>query len=173
MRYQDAAETPFEDIGRGNIWFNNGLLNMSALKLQTEYRPKNSKHYFRLAGDLLDEIDSAPVNDMSRHWAGHGRSNAVVVPAGAGKTNTAYDCWNSMGIADPRATVLTFEYRYQLAENTRIRVGYTQFELTGKAQEANWTGGISTPGSIGISAGRGLNNDFDYNMFWSEIYSLF
>lgn len=173
MRYMDAAETPYEDIGRGNTWFNNGLVNMSAIKLQTEYKPLNSKHYFRLAGDFLDEVDEAPVNDLSRHFAGRGLSNVTAIPVGNSKTNTAYDSWNNLGIADPRATVLTFEYRYQLAENTRIRVGYTSFDFTGDARKAGWTAGVATPGTAGVSAGRGLNNDFDYNMFWSEIYSTF
>lgn len=173
MRYQDAAETPFEDIGKGNAWFDNGLLNMAELKLQAEYRPTDSKHYFRLAGSFLDELKDAPVNDMNRHFAGHGQRNDVIVPAGGSKTNTAYDCWNNLGIADPKATVLTFEYRYQLTENTRIRVGYTAFDLAGDAQKASWTAGAATPGTASIAAGRGLNNDYDYTMFWSEIYSLF
>jgi len=173
MRYMDAPETPYEDIGRGNTWFNNGLVNMSALKIQTEYKPLNSKHYFRLAGDFLDEVDDSPVNDLSRHFAGHGLSNAAIIPAGGSKVNTAYDSWNNLGIADPRATVLTFEYRYQLAENTRIRVGYTAFDFAGDSRKAGWTAGVATPGTAAVSAGRGLNNDFDYNMFWSEIYSTF
>ncbi|MFZ5949513.1 MAG: S-layer homology domain-containing protein [Candidatus Rifleibacteriota bacterium] len=172
MRYQSAAETPFEDLNKGNNWFNNGLTNMYDLKLQVEYKPENSKHYFRLAGDFIDEMQDAPVNDLSRHSAGHGLTNAAIIPAGGSKNNTAYDSWNNIGIADPRATMVTFEYRYQLTENTRIRVGYTNFDLTGDAQKAGWTAGAVTA-TPEISAGRGLNNDYDYNMFWTEIYSLF
>lgn len=163
QRYQDGIETPFEDISRGNQYFANGLMNMYDLKLQAEYRPRNSKHYFRLAGDWLDELKDKPVNDLNRHMNGNGRSNAVLP---VNKTNTAYDKWNNFLIDDPKAMVLTFEYRYQLAENTRIRVGYTQFDFTGKAQSAN-------VGVQSISAGRGLNSDYDYNMFWAEIFSQF
>ncbi len=164
MRYVDFLEVPTEDVGRGNAYFARGLRNMTDLKLQTEYRPKNSKHYFRLAGDFLDEMKNAPVNDLSRYLAGDGRSNAV--PA-ANKTNTNYDKFNNLGIADPSATVLTFEYRYQLTTNTRIRVGFTNFDFTGDAQKLN---GVAQPA---ISAGRGFNNDYDYQFFWTEIYSKF
>ncbi len=163
QRYQDGIETPYEDISRGNVYFRNGLTNMYDLKLQAEYRPRNSKHYFRLAGDWMDEMKDSAVNDMTRHIAGAGLTNAAVP---AVKTNTAYDSWNNLGVADAEAMVITFEYRYQLAENTKIRVGYTQFDLTGNAQKA-------IGATQKISAGRGLNADYDYNMFWAEIYSQF
>ncbi|HOI91984.1 MAG TPA: hypothetical protein PLK28_15895, partial [Candidatus Rifleibacterium sp.] len=163
QRYQDGIETPYEDISRGNQYFRNGLMNMSALKLQAEYRPRDSKHYFRLAGDLLDEMKDTVVNDMTRHLAGEGRVGQAV---SAVKTNTAYDSWNNFGTADARATVLTFEYRYQLAENTRIRVGYTSFDLQDDA--------VKTLGGVpAVSAGRGRNADYDYNMLWAEIFSKF
>jgi len=165
MRYFDAAETPYEDIARGNNYFNSGLINMYDLKLQTEYRPNNTKHYFRLAGDFLGEMKDKVDNDMTRHLNGQGRVNQVgAIPAD--KSNTAYDSYNSLGIADPEATVLTFEYRYQLTENTRIRVGYTSLDLLGDAQR-------KTAAVNKISAGRGLNNDYDYHMFWTEIYTVY
>ncbi len=165
MRYMDAAETPYEDIARGNNYFDSGLVNMYNLKLQTEYRPNNTKHYFRLAGDFLGEMKDKVDNDMTRHLNGQGYvSNAAAVPAD--KSNTAYDSYNSLGIADPEATVITFEYRYQLTDNTRIRVGYTSFDLLGDAQRKTTT--VNK-----ISAGRGLNNDYDYHMFWTEIYTLY
>lgn len=165
MRYMDAAETPYEDVARGNNYFNSGLVNMYDLKLQTEYRPNNTKHYFRLAGDFLGEMKDKVDNDMTRHLNGQGYvSNAAAVPAD--KSNTAYDSYNSLGIADPEATVVTFEYRYQLTDNTRIRVGYTTFDLLGDAQR-------KTAAVNKISAGRGLNNDYDYHMFWTEIYTLY
>ena len=166
QRYQDGIETPYEDISRGNTYFRNGLMNMSDLKLQAEYRPRDSKHYFRLAGDLLDEMDSTVTNDLAKYQAGH--TNGVV-PAAFVKANTAYDRWNNFGIAEAEAMVLTFEYRYQLAENTRIRVGYTNFEFLGDA----------FTGIQGGSAGRGIGNvigtqaDYDYDMLWAEIYSRF
>ncbi len=164
MRYMSAAETPYEDIARGNDWFRNGLVNMYDIKLQTEYRPNNSKHYFRLAGDFLGEMKDEAVNDMTRHLNGNGSINSAVP---AVKTSTAYDSYNSIGIADPEALVLNFEYRYQLAENTRLRVGYTSFDLVGDALRK--AVGVNNA----ISAGRGWNNDYDYHMLWTEIYSTF
>jgi len=168
MRYMDAAETPYEDIARGNTWFASGLRNMGALKLQTEYRPKNTKHYFRLAGDLLNELEDITSNDLVKlqtHNTQAAYNTAVAANNATVGANSAYDRWNNFGTADAKAVVLTFEYRYQLAENTRIRVGYTSFDFGGNARKAR--------GVIPVSAGRGFNNDFDYNMFWSEIYSQF
>lgn len=163
QRYVDGIETPYEDISRGNNYFASGLTNMYALKLQVEYRPRDTRHYFRLAGDFLDELKDSTVNDLSRWQAGHQAVNAVVP---AVKTNTVYDNWNNIGIANPEATVLTFEYRYQLAENTRIRIGYTAFDFTGNA--------ISAVGAVPAQkAGRGQAGDYDYNMFWAELYSRF
>jgi hypothetical protein len=167
QRYQDGIETPYEDISRGNNWFRNGLMNMYDLKLQTEYRPRDSKHYFRLAADWLAEMDDTVDNDISKWLNG---DNTTAAPfAGATKANTAYDKWNNFMVDEADAMVFTFEYRYQLAENTRIRVGYTQFDFTGDAQTISATTGTTNT----ISAGRGLNNDYDYNMFWAEIYSQF
>ncbi|HNX74367.1 MAG TPA: S-layer homology domain-containing protein [Candidatus Rifleibacterium sp.] len=163
MRYQDAPETPYEDIGRGNTWFDSGLRNMFDLKLQAEYRPVNSKHYFRLAGDFLDEMNDTVTNDMTRHLCGEGRIGQAVSPV---KTNLAYDNWNSFGVAEAEATVITFEYRYQLAENTRLRVGYTTFDLLGDAVKKTNTVNA-------VSAGRGINGDYDYHLFWTEVYSRF
>jgi hypothetical protein len=160
QRYQDGIETPYEDISRGNNYFANGLQNMGVLKLQAEYRPRDSKHYFRLAGDLLDEMNDTVTNDLSRWQAGQQATNAVVP---AVKNDLAYDRYNNFGTSDAKATVLTFEYRYQLAENTRIRVGYTNFEFNGDFQKT----------APSISAGRGNVGDFDYNMFWAEIFSQF
>lgn len=163
MRYVDFAESPTEDIGRGNAYFPAGLQNMSDLKLQAEYKPTGSKHYARLAWDILDELKDSPVNDLNRYRAGNGLAASVPV---ADKTNTIYDRSNNFGIADPSATVLTGEYRYQLAKNTRIRVGATIFDFSGDAVRA-------TAGTPAVSAGRGRFNDFDYTFIWSEILSKF
>ena len=163
LRYCGATETPYEDIARGNNYFRNGLMNMGDLKLQAEYRPRNTKHYFRLAGDLLDELDESPVNDMSRYLMNQGRTGDAIP---AVKTNTAYDRWNNFGTADAQAVVFTFEYRYQLAENTKIRVGYTNFEMDGDETKLNGA-------TAAVAAGRGNNGDYDYNMFWAEIFSNF
>jgi hypothetical protein len=171
QRYQDGIETPYEDISRGNTWFRNGIMNMYDLKLQAEYRPRDSKHYFRVAADWLDEMDDTVDNDISDLMAGN---NNGVIPAGFVQTNTAYDRWNNFGTADAEAMVFTFEYRYQLAENTRVRLGYTQFDFTGDARKAGWDGAGAADATVtSVSAGRGLANDYDYNMFWAEIYSQF
>jgi len=163
LRYCDATETPYEDISRGNNYFANGLQNMGALKLQAEYRPRNTKHYFRIAGDMLNELDETVGNDLSRYMVGDNTTAGILT---ANKVDTAYDRWNNFGTADAEAVVFTFEYRYQLAENTRIRVGYTNFEMDGKETKL---------GATAASAGRNANGtgDYDYNMFWAEIYSKF
>jgi len=160
QRYQDGIETPYEDISRGNNYFANGLTNLGVLKLQAEFRPRNTKHYFRIAGDLIDEVEDSADNDLTRLQDVSFKS-AVPVKA----NNDVYDRYNNFRTAEAKAAVFTFEYRYQLAENTRIRVGYTAFDFTGDAWK--WDGAGST------EAGNGLFNDYDYNMFWSEIYSQF
>jgi hypothetical protein len=166
QRYQDGIETPYEDIARGNQYFNMGLRNMYDLKLEVEYRPRDSKHYFRLAADWLDEMDDTVSNDFAKYQDVATVNGAANVAMPAVKTNTAYDRFNNFGTAEANATVLTFEYRYQLAENTRIRVGYTAFDFTGDATKA-------LAGAPSVSAGRGTIADYDYNMFWGEIYSQF
>ncbi|HNS09952.1 MAG TPA: hypothetical protein PKN29_09645, partial [Candidatus Ozemobacteraceae bacterium] len=152
------------------------LMNMSNLKLQAEYRPRDSKHYFRLAGDLLNEMDDVVSNDLAklRNNGTVANYNAAVAANTAG-TNSGYDRWNNFNTADAKATVLTFEYRYQLAENTRIRVGFTSFDFQDNAHKANYTAaGAPAAGTAAISAGRGACvSDYDYNMFWAEIFSKF
>lgn len=168
QRYQDGIETPYEDISRGNSWFANGLQNMTVLKLQAEYRPRDTRHYFRVAGDWLNENKQTTSNDIARIMHDNlnptdTHSTTAGIPAGFNKVDTAYDRWNNFGISDPSAMVLTFEYRYQLAENTRIRVGYTMFDFDGKVSRT----------APGVNSGRGVANDYDYNMFWTEIFSRF
>jgi len=166
QRYQDGIETPYEDISRGNNYFANGLNNLGVLKLQAEFRPRNTKHYFRIAGDFIDELDDNVSNDLAKYQAAHGLTNAYGLAAAAAKgNNTVYDRWNNFQTAEANAAVFTFEYRYQLAENTRIRVGYTNFDFTGDAWKFDGTGKAE--------AGNGLFGDYDYSMFWSEIYSQF
>ncbi len=160
MRYVDFAETPWEDISRGNPYFSRGMQNMYDLKVQTEYKPKECKHYARLAFDFLDELDGAPVNDLNRYRSGEGYVNSVVP---ADKTNTLYDRTNNFGTAEGKAMVTTVEYRYQLAKNTRIRIGCTVFDF----------GGDAVKGAGRIGAGNGRYNDFDYTYLFSEIGSKF
>ncbi len=168
QRYQDGIETPYEDIARGNQYFNSGLVNMTDIKLQAEYRPRDSKHYFRLAGDFLDEMDDTVTNDLARYAAGDQSAATYAASKAAGNVgaNSAYDRWNNFRTAEAEAMVLTFEYRYQLAENTRIKVGYTNFEFLGNDLKATAT-------NKSLPAGIGLQGDYDYDMLWAEIYSRF
>jgi len=169
-RYDDGVETPYEDISRGNTYFRRGLLNMNDVKLQVEYRPRNTKHYFRLAGDIMDEMKDTVSNDLARMAVGQNAANSVIF---TDKTNTAYDRYNNFLTADAKATVLTFEYRYQLAENTRIRVGYTAFDMTGDETKFDSIANGGTAART-IAAGKGnTGRDWDYNMFWAELYSRF
>jgi hypothetical protein len=173
-RYDDGIETPYEDISRGNTYFRQGLFNMYDLKLQVEYRPRNTKHYFRLVGDWLDELKDTVSNDIARQVnMNHIAGSPDLLAGQTSKNNTVYDRWNNFGTSDAQAMVLTFEYRYQLAENTRIRIGYTAFDMSGSFQKAGWVNGASVAGTPSISAGRGSAGDYDYNMFWAEIYSRF
>lgn len=160
MRYVDFSETPWEDISRGNPYFSRGMQNMYDLKVQAEYKPKECKHYARLAFDFLDELDDAPVNDLNRYRSGQGYVNSAIP---ADKTNTLYDRTNNFATAEAKAMVTTVEYRYQLAKNTRIRIGCTIFDF----------GGDAVKGAARIGAGNGRFNDFDYTYLFSEIGSKF
>ena len=71
--------------------------NLNDLKIQLGYTLKNNnKHSFRLAYDMVQQKDE---------------DKAV-----SGKPSTVK--------ADLKANVITFDYQYKLAENTRIRFGY-------------------------------------------------
>lgn len=122
QRYLDGVESPFEDIMRASVLFGaaapgGAVTNFSNIKVQGEYRPVDSKHYARLAVDMLKADDDT----LPRFVA-----------------------------TDPNgeAMVLTFEYRYQFAENTRLSIGYTDF--------ANDT-----------------DNCPDYGIAWVELFSRF
>ncbi len=142
LRYSDSIETPYEDIARGNTFFNNGFTNMTDLKVQAEYRPSNTKHYFRLAYDKLEKDKDSKMND-----------NFSVFANAAGDPD----------VRDGSADVYTFEYRYALTENTRIRVGYTDFQFDGK-----YTTNVKT--GVNNASGTGLA---DYGMLWAELFSRF
>jgi hypothetical protein len=62
--------------------------------------------------------------------------------------------------------IITLEYRYQLAKNTRLRIGAVKCDFTGDAFK-------SVAGAASVSAGRGFNNEFDYQMVWTELYGKF
>ena len=98
QRSYDAVETPFEDIaamGYGD------MQNADLVKVQAEYRPINSKHYFRLAYDMYSQDKT---------------------------TGKAIDVTFTGSETKDEANIMTFEYRYQLAENTRIRAGYATLD---------------------------------------------
>ncbi|HPT44977.1 MAG TPA: S-layer homology domain-containing protein [Candidatus Rifleibacterium sp.] len=161
-RYCDNNETPFEDIARGNTWFRNGLKNMENVKLQVEYRPAG-RHYYRLATDFLRERRDRVTNALSHHLAGNVDGQ---IPVGYLTANSPYDTFNNIGIADPALRIITFEYRYQLEKNTRLRVGAVQCRFSGDAFSR-------AGGSGGVPAGRGFKDDYDYKMLWTEVYSRF
>jgi len=88
------------------------------------------------------------------------------VPAGFAVTNSAYDNFNNVGIADPTMRMITFEYRYKLSKNTRLRVGAVKCDFSGDAFK-------SVGGAIPVAAGRGFKGDYDYQMVWTEVYGKF
>ena len=161
-RYSDSPETNIEDLARGNNWFRNGLINMGDFKAQIEYQPEG-KHYFRLAADFLRELKDRVGNDLSHYQA---KNYNGVVPVGFSVTNSAYDNFNNIGIADPAMRLITFEYRYKLTKNTRLRVGAVKCNFTGDAFK-----GVG--GARPVAAGRGFKGDYDYQMVWTEVFGRF
>ncbi len=161
-RYSDLPETPYEDIARGNSWFKNGLINMSDLKFQIEYQPAG-RHYFRVAADLVREMKDRTRNDLAHHLAGNADG---IVPVGYVMQNSPYDTFNNVGIANPSLRMLTLEYRFRLAKNTRLRIGAVNCDFVGDAFS-------SVGGSPSVKAGRGFRGDYDYTMVWTELFSRF
>ena len=139
-RYADGTENPLEDVLRGSVgtgyanpqWGN----NVQDLKVQVEYTPKkHDKHYFRFAYDMVQAKDDDTVSMFF-----------TPTVAGAAQSNS------------DKANVFTFEYRYQLAQNTRLRLGYTEFQFNDGADVNNV---LAAPHAR------------DYGMFWTEVYSRF
>lgn len=129
-RYVDSFENPLEDIMRDSryagIGNNQYVTNLQDTKIQLEYIPRNkNKHYLRVAYDMVQAKDD---NKDSTFFAN----------GAAGRSD--------------KADVLTAEYRYRLAENTRFRIGYTDFKF----------------GSGDLKPGYS-----DYRIFWTEILSRF
>ncbi|MGI6444552.1 MAG: hypothetical protein ACOX2I_02415 [Candidatus Ozemobacteraceae bacterium] len=98
QRSYDYVETPFEDIA---VFGYGDMQNADLVKVQAEYRPINSKHYFRLAYDMYSQDTT---------------------------TGKAIDVTFTGSETKDEANIMTFEYRYQLAENTRIRAGYATLD---------------------------------------------
>ena len=131
-RYVDSSENPLEDIMRDSryagVGNNQYVTNLQDTKIQLEYIPRNkNKHYLRFAYDIVQAKDK---NKGSTFFIGN---------------------LGNVGNSD-KADVLTVEYRYRLAENTRFRVGYTDFKFGSGTLKAGYT---------------------DYNLFWTEIFSRF
>lgn len=134
-------ETPFEDILWYQIDGNNTYLNMMRMyniqdaKFQIKYSPVNAdKHSFRLAYDYVSEVKD--------------------------HCNESKDAYNTIGYADLKFGMLTFEYCYQLAENTRLRLGYA------KVFEDSIIRRAATPADKPVKAK-------DQDIFYTEIYSKF
>lgn len=134
-RYEDSPENPLEDIFRASAFdryagpINNRVTNTQDVKVQIEYSPKrNGKYYIRLAYDMVEAKNSS-------------------------FSSTFFN--NAAGVCN-EADVFTFEYRYRIAENTRIRLGYTNFQY-GRGNDVN----------LAVGAHR------DFKMAWTEIFSRF
>ncbi len=118
-------------LGQGN---NFRFYNLNDLKLEVGYTLKNNdKHSFRLAFDYLTNKDDD-------------------------KSNTFADRVNQQNAYthDLKASIITFEYTYKLAENTRLRLGYQN----GKVEGNNGVQGVSI-------------DDVKTNLYYTEIYSRF
>ncbi len=140
-RYNDGIESPLEDIMRGgnfdkNYAFADGMnnyivSNIQDVKIQVEYRPsKNSKHYFRLAYDMVQAKDDKKPSNF----------------------------FNGGDNMSDKADVINAEYRYRIAENTRIRLGYTSFKYNNGDD---------------VNLATSADHHRDYGMFWAELYSRF
>ena len=99
QRMIDGIETPLDDIARMGYTANRKMRDMENLKLQACYAPVNSKHGARIAYDMYKQ-DQNPAY-----------TNGVI-----GAT------------AEDEANILTIEYQYKLAENTRLRMGFATLD---------------------------------------------
>ena len=124
--YHMGDETIFDDMYKAAMA--NGrntdrcFANLSDIKIEVGYTLKdNDKHNFRLAYDIIqNDDDNKPT------------------PALGGIVN------------DVSANLITFEYTYKLAENTRLRLGYQNFKEDG-----------------------GNRQDTKFDLYYTEIYSRF
>lgn len=139
-RYLGGPETPFEDVAfflggmtGGVAGGKQKFYNTSDLKLQLDYAPNSSKHYFRVAFDKVKELKDNVSNDF----------------AGVSVNNL-----NALGYNKLDMDISTFEYRYSLADNTKLRFGYTMADKGDCLDSTNST----------VS---------DENLLWTEIISTF
>lgn len=127
----DIETTPFDDIARIMNDYTDNFANTKDLKFQLECNSTEDKHSLRLAYDLLDEQKDNISNDFI------GQSGA----------------YNICGYDKLDTNILTLEYRYRIAENTRLKLGYTMAD-----------------NDSSIRNGEKVK---DETMFWTEIYSKF
>ncbi len=134
-RYHDGDETIFEDLYLANMALNGGnnldFCNLKDIKLEVKYTLKdNDKHSFRLAYDMVQNDDD--------------QSGNVFGDQIAARDNRA------QYYEDLEANIITFEYTYKLAENTRLRLGYQNSKTEAKNMP-----------------------DIKSNLYYTEIYSRF
>ena len=141
--YCMGDETIFDDIVLASMAANNGgsvfdrnnfgFRNLKDLKVQVGYTLKNAdKHSFRLAYDNVQNKKDGKANTFAK------ADNRL-----AAYTN------------DLKSNIITFEYTYKLAENTRIRLGYQNSKTEGENGA-----GVALP-------------DVKTNLYYTEIYSRF
>jgi hypothetical protein len=118
-RFHDGDNSVFEDLALLSMAAGVGsefeFTNMSDLKLEVNYTLKNNdKHSFRLAYDYLTNDKDTVANtgstmvDEIAHNYGFGQGQDLTM----------------LYAPDTKVNVITFEYTYKLAENTRLRLGY-------------------------------------------------
>jgi len=134
-RYHDGDETIFEDLYLANMALgangNYDFCNLKDIKLEVGYTLKdNDKHSFRLAYDMVQ-------NDKDQ--------TGNVFDDAARRINNAANYTE-----DLEANIITFEYTYKLAENTRLRLGYQNSKVEAKNMP-----------------------DVKTNLYYTEIYSRF
>ena len=134
-RYHDGDETIFEDLYLANMALNGGdnldFCNLSDLKLELCYTLKdNDKHNFRLAYDMVQNKKDNEPNVFGNQIAA--RDN------------------RAQYFEDLKANIITFEYTYKLAENTRLRLGFQNSKTEAKDMP-----------------------DIKANLYYTEIYSRF
>ena len=136
-RYHDGDETIFEDLYLANMAFNAGnnldFCNLSDIKLELGYTLKdNDKHSFRLAYDMVQN---------KKDDAGNVFAQEIARRDNTGMANY---------MEDLKANIITFEYTYKLAENTRLRLGFQNSKVEAKDMP-----------------------DIKSNLYYTEIYSRF
>ena len=134
-RYHDGDETIFEDLYLANMALNAGnnldFCNLKDIKLELGYTLKdNDKHSFRLAYDMVQNDDDQV-------------GNVFAQAAAARNAQANYT-------QDLEANIITFEYTYKLAENTRLRLGFQNSKVEAKDMP-----------------------DVKTNLYYTEIYSRF